>query len=205
MLRVGINDHIDLLRDQVESKLKKSLAQLAQFRDELREVEDRDQDLYGQITEKAQIQEAAQNRMKALKQEMAGLKKDKAPQELAELTARHKAEDATEKRAEQELNAIFEIQNTYAKQISDLKEKINDIEEINKKLVIKKRGLKEFSSKAESVPRVTVTKEITQDTLISGPNVSHTMREDRRRCRIEEKGVNDEGLRFFEMEISDLN
>ena len=205
VLKVGINEHIDLLTDRLDDRLKTSLDKLAGYRDRIREVEDKDQDLYGQITEKAQIQEAAQNRMKALKQEMADLKKAGKASQLADLAARYKAEEATEKTAEQELNTIFEIQNRYAKQISDLKEAINSIEETNKSLVIEKRGLKEFSDRAESVPRVTVTKSITQDTVISGPNVSHTMKEDRRRCKIEEKGGNEEGLRFFEMEISDLN
>lgn len=204
-LKVGVSEHIDLLTEQTDAKLKASVDRLAELRDKIREVEDQDQNLYGQITEKAQIQEAAQNRVKGLKKELTDLKKSKETAALTSLAAQYKAEDAVAKAAEQELNTIFEIQNRYAKQISDLKEMIVRIEETNKNLVIQKRGLKEFAEKTESVPRVTVIQSIAQDTVIAGPNVSYTMKEDRRRCRIEEKGSSEEGLRFFEMEISDLS
>jgi uncharacterized protein (DUF342 family)/CheY-like chemotaxis protein len=203
-LKVGVNEHLDLMTDELESRLKSSVDKLAGVRDKIREVEDKDQDLYSQITEKAQEQEAAQNRMKTLTREMADLKKNGDSQGISDLAARFKVEEATAKSAEKDLNSIFEIQNRFAKQISDYKEMADRIEETNKNMMLRKKGLKEFGEKAEAVPRVTVAKGIAQDTVISGPNVSHTMKEDRRQCRIEEKGVSEEGLRFFEMEISDL-
>lgn len=203
-LKVGVNEHLDLLTEQLESKLKASVEKLSGIREKLRQVEDQDQDLYGQITEKAQIQEAAQNRLKSLKQEMVAAKKAGDTQGLGDLAAQYKAQELAAKEAEQDLNGIFDIQNRFAKQISDYKEMIERIEETNKTLMLRKKGLQDLSRKTDAVPRVTAIKSIAQDTVIAGPNVSLTMKEDRRNCRIEEKGISEEGLRFFEMEISDL-
>ena len=57
-LKVGVNEHLDLLTDQLDAKLQASVEKLADIRNKIREVEDQDQGLYSQITEKAQIQEA---------------------------------------------------------------------------------------------------------------------------------------------------
>lgn len=203
-LKVGVNEHIDMLSDQLEAKLKASVDKLAGIREKIREVEDQDQALYGQITEKAQIQEAAQNRIKELKQKIAESKKTGNTQDLAELAAQYKAEEQKAKAAEKELNEIFDIQNRYAKEISDYKGLVEHLEETNKNLMFRKKGLKEFSDKTEPVPKVTVAKSVAQDTVIAGPNVRLTLKEDRRRCQIMEKGISEEGLRFFEMEITDL-
>jgi uncharacterized protein (DUF342 family)/DNA-binding response OmpR family regulator len=204
LLKVGINEHLDLLTDQVEAKLQASVEKLADIRDEIRGVEDQDQGLYGRITEKAQIQEAAQNRLKALKQKIADKKKQGAAKDLPDLAAQYKAQEQTAKTAEQELNQIFDTQNQFAKQISEFKRLVTRLEETNKNLVLRKKGLKEFSEKTPSIPRVTVAKRIAQDTGITGPNASITIKEDRSRCQIMEKNISEEGLNFFEMEISDL-
>jgi len=204
ILKVGVNEHLDQLTDQLETKLQASVEKLNGIRDKIREVEDQDQSLYGKITQKAQAQEAGQNRLKSLKQEIAAKKKTSAPRQLAELAAQYKAQEQAAKSAEQELNEIFDIQNRFAKQISDFKALVEHLEKTNKNLVLKKKGLKAFSEKTKTIPKVTVTKSIAQDTVIAGPNVRHTMKEDRKRCQIMETGVSEEGLRFFEMEITDL-
>ncbi len=204
ILKVGVNEHLDQLTEQLEAKLQASVEKLTDIRDKIRDVEDQDQSLYGQITEKAQAQEAAQNRLKKIKEEISDKKKagDKKP--LAELAAQYKAQEQAAKTAEQELNEIFDIQNRFAKQISDFKALVDHLEKTNKTLVLKKKGLKAFSEKTQALPKVTVAKSIAQDTVIAGPNVRYTMKEDRKRCQIMETGISEEGLRFFEMEITDL-
>ena len=108
------------------------------------------------------------------------------------------------KKAEQELNTIFRTQDSIANKIEQLKNQINRMEEKNKTIVLEKKALKEFSKKDKPLAVVTVAKAITQDTIIEGQHSSIVLREDVSRCKIQELALTEEGLQFYEMNISEL-
>ena len=173
-------------------------------KEKIKLIETQDQELYEQITQKAQIQEKAQNETKEILQTIPDLKKGNDVTGIQKASSQIKELSETAEIAEQELNKIFESQDQYAKQIDRQKEQINYIEERNKKYVLEKKALKEFDSKTTPLPRVLINGEIIQDTIIQGPNTSITIREDLSRSKIQEKSMLEDGQYYYEMDVSDL-
>ena len=202
--RVGVNDQIDHWKKELDSRLKASLGRLEELREKISAVEDQDQELYGQITEKAQEQEKMKGQLDMIKAELAELKRlnDKMGVEQALSDIRALSKELNH--MDNELNNIFEIQDTYAKTIENHKAAIEKIENRNKAIVLKKKGIREFARKTQAVPTIKVQRSITQETMIVGPNSTLTLKQDRGRCRIHEKAIEEDGRHSFIMEISEL-
>jgi len=193
-LKVGVDKHIKVLKKQINEALEASVSKSDLLKDEIKKFEDHDQALYQQISEKAHIQDRAQLEIKELKDSDTEGDKTKEIKKIVDKA----------KIAEQELNTIFGTQDNIAKKIEQLKDQNSILEEKNKNYVIEKKALKDFSKKASPQPVVTVAKTITQDTIIKGPHSSIIIKEDTSRCKIQELASGEEGVRFYEMNISDL-
>jgi uncharacterized protein len=204
VLKVGVDEHIEILTRKIQTRLDNSLARLKEVKEKIKLIETQDQELYEQITQKAQIQDKAQNEFKELGQTVLSLKKDNDVAGLQKASIQLKKLSKIAETAEQELNKIFETQDLYANQIYQLKEQTTHIENQNKRDVLEKKGLKEFADKTSPLPRILINKKITQDNAIFGPNTSITIREDLSRCQIQEKAMMEEGQYFYEMDITDL-
>ncbi len=204
VLKVGVDEHIKILTQTIQDRLEKSLARLQEVKEKIKLIEIQDQELYGQITQKAQIQEKAQNEMKEIGQIILDLKKEDDVAGLQKASIQLKKLSKTAETVEQELNKIFETQDLYAKQINQFKERINQIENQNKRDVLEKKGLKEFADKTPPLPRILINGKIIEDTSIYGPNSSITIREDLSRCRIQETAMAEDGQYFYEMNVTDL-
>lgn len=203
-LKVGVDDHLKAQTAEIDALLEASVARLRETREEIKRVEGKDQELYAGITEKAQVQEGAQDRLGTLKKKLAVLKKKGDEKGLAKALDRFKAVSAEAEHAEQELNSIFNTQDRYAREIERLKIKVDMAEETNKTLVLKKKGLRAFAEKKQPDPTITATGKVNPDTSVMGPNAALTLREARSRCKISERIINEDGLQLFEMEVSDL-
>lgn len=204
VLKVGVDEHIKILTQTIQDRLEKSVARLQEVKEKIKLIETQDQELYGLITQKAQVQEKAQNEMKEIGQTVLDLKKDNDAAGLQKASIQLKKLSKTAETVEQELNKIFETQDLYAKQINQLKEQMSHIENQNKRDVLEKKGLKEFADKTPPLPRILINGKIIGDTTIYGPNASLTIREDLSRCRIQETAMAEDGQYFFEMNITDL-
>ncbi len=204
VLKVGIDEHIKIATQKIENLLIKSLDLLQALKTKIKLIETQDQGLYETITQKAQIQEIAQNESKAIRQTIPNLKKANDRTGLQNASSQIKKLSETTEQAEQELNQIFETQDLYAKQINQLKEQVRFIEERNKKYVLEKKGLKELSAKTPPLPQVIIKGKIIQDTKIQGPNASIVTRDDLSRCQIQETSIQENGLVFHEMNVTDL-
>ncbi len=202
--RVGVDDHIDHWKKELEAKLEASLEKLEELKEKIEVVESQDQELYGQITQKAQEQENIKSQIKTINGELEEFKRlndkmgvDQALEDIKLLTA-------SLKKMDRELDRVFNVQDRYAKTIETYKKAVEKIENRNKNIVLKKKGLRDFANKTKGVPSVNVQRNIIQDTVVQGPNSSITLKEDRGRCKIAEKAVHEEGLHYYEMEISEL-
>lgn len=204
LLKIGVDEHIQKQLQKIDARLEKALILLQEIREKIQSIETQDQGLYEQITQRAQIQEKAQNETKEITQAIPFLKKDNDVAGLQKATLQIKKLSETAETAEQELNKIFGTQDLYAKQIEQLKEQLNHIERQNKTYVLEKKGLKEFADKNPPLPRLLINGKITQDTIIQGPNSSMTLREDLSRSQIQEKSMMEDGQYFYKMNVSDL-
>ncbi|RLB93959.1 MAG: hypothetical protein DRH26_02495 [Deltaproteobacteria bacterium] len=204
LLKIGVGEHIQKLIQKIDGQLEKSLVRLQELRKKIKLIETQDQGLYEQITQKAKIQEKAQNETREIGQAILFLKKDNDAAGLRKATLQIKKLSKTATAAEQKLNKIFETQDLYARRTEQLKEQINHIERQNKAYVLEKKGLNEFADITPSLPRLLINGTITQDTTIQGPNSSITLREDLSRSQIQETSIMEEGQYFYEMNVTDL-
>lgn len=203
--KVGIDEHIQLLRKKIDEKLEDSVNKSKLIKDEIKKLEDEDQALYQQISEKAQIQDRAQLDIKEMLKELKTLtdSNDIAQAQLIKDEIKRIKQTATT--AEKELNTIFEMQDKIASDIQSLKDRLSYLENVNKNHVQEKKVLKDFERKEEPQPMVSVSKIIIQGNKIKGPHSSIVLNEDKKRCKIQEIGHEEAGISLFEMNITDLN
>ncbi len=203
-LKVGIDEHIALLKQEVVETLEACVLKSNQLKDEIKKLEDQDKELYQLIAEKAQIQDRAQLDIKEMTKDLKALEElnDQAQIQLVSdeiKTIRHTAQTA-----EKELSTIFENQDKIAADIQMFKNQLKTLEGKNKTLVREKKALKIFEQKQNPLPVVTVSKTIVQNTIIKGPHSSIILFEDRSKCKIQELGSNESGMDLFEMTFSEL-
>ncbi|MFH2092802.1 MAG: flagellar assembly protein A [Pseudomonadota bacterium] len=203
-LKVGIDEHVAILKEQIEKVLESSVAKSNLIKDEIKKLESEDQALYKIISEKAQIQDQAQNEIKEMAAELKILKNANDTAQIPLVLDEIKKIEQIAKTAEKELGAIFETQDQIAKNIQKLKNQLAALEEQNKARVQEKKALKTFSEKEKPIPVVTIAKTIIQDNIIKGPHSSMTLSEDRSRCKIQELKSQESGINLFEMTLCDL-
>lgn len=191
-LEIGIDRHILTITKEIDEKLEKSVALTNELKEQTDTLEKEDKKLYQLVTEKAQVQDRAQLEIK----ELTG-------KEGLENSSRIRALENKAKQAEQELNHIFEKQDQIASEIEAVKDRIRLSEEKNKKLVQKKRALKEFSAKEHPRVVLTVARKICQDESIKSPNASLFIKEDASRCKIMELATELNGMMTYELVITD--
>ncbi|MCP4671148.1 MAG: DUF342 domain-containing protein, partial [Desulfobacula sp.] len=173
-LNIGVDKHMDTLTDKIQESLTASVNKADLLRDNIKTLEDEDQELYKQVSEKAHIQDRAQLEIKELKN--SGMAQ--SSMEILKLEKQAKL-------AELELNKIFEAQDKIAQDIDHLKEQVNLLEEKNKTFMLEKKALQEFSKKERPKPIVTIAQSIAQDTIIKGPYSSMILKNDASRCKIQ--------------------
>ncbi len=203
-IRIGIDEHIDIQKKQNAKTLKASVDKANLLKNEIQKLNAEDQELYQQITEKAQTQDLAQNEIKKLKTLVTELEKSKDSAKLQQALVKMKNLNKKAANAEQELQKIFKAQDTIAKKIEKIEDQINTLEEQNKAMVIGAKALTEFSDKTEAKPLITIAKDIVQGSSIIGPNSSIVLKEDASRCKIQEIIPPDQDVETYEMDISSL-
>jgi hypothetical protein len=203
-LKAGGEDHVKTRNKQIDHALEASAAESSELRSSIKVLEDQDHAIYPQISENARIQRQTKMEITVLKTSLPEQETSKDIAKHQEISLKIKKWVKTASAAEKELNSIFEAQAKIAMKLQELKDHITRLEEKNNALVIEKNALKVFSKTAPPLSVITVAKTITQDSMISGPNASIVLKEERRRCKIQEIVTQENGIPFFEMTISDL-
>lgn len=203
-LKIGVDEHVETMKLKLDETLDASVNKAGTLKDDIKKLEDEDQALYEQISEKAHIQDRAQLEIKEIKQSLPEFEKEKNGKNLARAMDQIKDLAAKARSAEQALNAIFEDQDHIARRIEQIKKEVDVIEKKNKKLVLEKRALDNFAKKYRPRALVTVNKTITQDTVIKGPRSSIVVQENRSRVKIQELEIQEQSVSYFQMVFSDL-
>ncbi len=203
-LKVGIDEHVAILKEQVVEALEASVLKSNLLKDEIKALEDEDKALYQLISEKAQIQDRAQLDIKEMTKDLKALEKLNDPAQIQLVSDEIKSIRQTADTAEKELSSIFGKQDKIAADIQEFKNQLKTLEEKNKTLVREKKALKVFEQQQKPLPVVTVLKTIVQDTVIKGPHSSVVLFEDRSKCKIQELGSNESGMDLFEMTFCEL-
>ena len=203
-LKIGVDNHIETLKKQINEAMEGSLKKTGVLKSEIRKLEDQDQALYREISEKAHIQDRTQLEIKELKKALPDLQKSNDIIKLQEATHEVRKLLDRAKAAEKALNVIFDTQDKLANQIEQLKTEMGRTEEQNKAHMMEQQALASFSKKELPVPVLTVTGIITTDNHVKGPHTSIMLKENRSRCRIQEITTNENGMNYHEMIISDL-
>ncbi len=204
-LKVGIDEHVQMLEDEINKALERSVSKSNQINEDIVKLEDEDHEFYRKISDKAQIQERAQQDLSEMKTDLEMLQRsgDNVQSDLIqeEIDRLQQAVDD----AEEELNIIFETQSEIEDRIQKLKKQLILFEERNKALVHEKRALNAFAKKENPVAVVSVSKTITQGTTVTGPNTSIRLKEDRTRCQITETRSEKDVLGLWEMVFTEIN
>jgi uncharacterized protein (DUF342 family)/DNA-binding response OmpR family regulator len=208
-LRVGIDDHIEMIKKHNNAALEDSLKKIADLKNKIKDLNEKDKKLHQAISENAYIQDRSQLEIKQCKKQLSDLKlsdleisDNKAS--LQKLSAEIKELKKKTAKAESEIDRLFEVQDNLGLDIAKLTKQINFQEEKNITYMNKKKSLVEHSGRNKPDPKVCVSKTIIQRTKIVGPNSSIILTKDRSRCIIQEVKKQEGIMQFFEMEINDL-
>ncbi|MFH2060379.1 MAG: flagellar assembly protein A [Pseudomonadota bacterium] len=203
-LKVGIDEHVNILKEQIKAALESSVTKSKLLQDEIKKLEDEDQALYKDISEKAQIQDQAQLAIKEMLKELKILKDANDTAQTPLVIDEIKKFKETAEKAEKDLSTIFETQDRIAGNIEKLRHQLTVLEEKNKTHVQEKKAIKAFAQKENPIPVVTIAKTIIQDNVIIGPHSSITLSEDKSRCKIQELGSQETGINLYEMTVCDI-
>ena len=203
-LKVGIDEHVDILKEQIKTALESSVTKSKLLQDEIKKLEYEDQALYKDISEKAQIQDQAQLAIKEMLKDLKILKDANDTAQTPLVIDEIKKFKETAKKAEKDLSMIFETQDRIANDIQDLKNQLSALEEKNKTHVQEKKALKAFAQKEKPISIVIVAKTIIQDNIIRGPHSSITLLDNKSKCKIQELSSQETGINLYEMTVCDL-
>ena len=204
-LKVGIDEHVQMLEDEINKALERSVSKSNQINEDIIKLEDDDHEFYRKISDKAQIQERAQQDLSEMKTDLEMVRKsgDDVQSKLIQKEVDRLQQTVDD--AEEELNIIFETQSEIENRIQKLKKQLTLFEEKNKAFVHEKRALNAFAKKENPVAVVSVSKTITQGTTVTGPNTSIRLKEDRTRCQITETRPEKDVLGLWEMVFTEIN
>ncbi len=193
-IKIGIDEYIRRLKKEVSEALEKNREETAELQKEIERLEKEDQEYYDRVTKYAHIQDRAQLGIKDLKGKRAGAEKSGASAEIRKIDAGIRELEARANDAEKQINGFFKIQDGIAEKTARARKRIEEIEEQDKALVERRKGLSEISEKQEPLARMVVNKKVLSGTRIEGPNSSLTVKENTSRCRIEEVPKGEEGV-----------
>lgn len=202
-LKVGVDVHAQILLKEIDRNIEASVSELSDLRENIKKLEQKDQALYEQISQHGQHQDIAQSRLAKAKAELSKLGQgDPLARSALTRQIRDLAEEAAA--AEAALDKVFETQDRYASKSDEWRDRIEYLEQENKKKVLEKKAIREYSDRKEARARVIVRGRITQGTEVQGPNQNLTMLEGRSRCQVVEQLINEDGLVFHDMKITDI-
>ena len=206
-IKVGLNEHIEGLKEQAEEKIKKNIESIAKTKKEISECETEDRELYIKISKFAFIQDRAEIKLREIEKKLKALKASKNITALNKITDTVNKLHRNIKQAENKLNMAFTRQDILSEEISEKENKIQDYKTDNKELIQYKKNLKERSERDEAIAEVKVNRKIMSGTIIVGPNSTLTIKGTTSRCRIMELEVKEEEkgpVMYHKMDISSL-
>lgn len=205
-LKVGTDDHNQDQISAIDEQLKNHHDAVELLKETVEGLESEDQALNAEIAKYAHVQDRSQLEIRDIEKLMPALKESGNLISLKKMS--NTVSDLRKRvtKAEQDINRAFARQDAIEKEIKEKKDQIKAIEEINKHLVIEKRGLIEFSSKHAAQPIVKATKKIMPGTVIEGPHSKLKVKDELSRCKIQEisRGEEGSGNFYYEMEIMNL-
>ncbi len=205
-LTVGVDDHVNLQVDKVDTQVRIHKKAIDELYEEIAVLEKEDQGLHAVISKHAYVQDRSQLELKDIEKKMASLQAsgNMAALQKVRNTVKQIKKDA--KIAEQEINKGFDRQDEIEREISQKKGRINEFEEMNKDLLLRKKSLLEFSGKKAPLPEVKVNSKVESGTKIFAGNSSLTVRSSASHCRIREYARSEHesgGIQFYEMKIGE--
>ncbi|ACN16818.1 conserved hypothetical protein [Desulforapulum autotrophicum HRM2] len=204
-IRVGVDDHIQMLLAEVNKTMDKNLDQVEQLKQEIVGFEVEDQGLNVKISDAAHIQDRAQVELGKIEGQMAAIKDSKDFQAFDRLSNMVKKLHVAARRAEEGLDRAFHLQDVLVEKIRKKKHQIALIEDQNRSLIDEKKAMTAFLEKAEALPRVIVAQKARPETFIEGPNTQIRLKNIISKSRIVEvRRDGDDGVLFFEMVVSNL-
>ncbi len=206
-LIVGVDEHTNRLVAVVDGKMRIHFEAAALLKKEISILEQEDNNLHGEISQHAHVQDRSQLELRKIESKIGDLKAAgnmAAYQKVKKVASQLKLDAA---RAEEKINSQFERQDAIALEISQKQDRIKQFEELNLNLADEKKRILEFTARKKPLAQVKVGKKIRSGTRVFGPNASLTLYNPDARCRITEVKKNSEeasGINFYEMKIQSI-
>jgi Tfp pilus assembly protein PilN len=200
-LTVGVDAFVNSLLEQIKSKQDQNIQVIGKLKNEITELEKKDQDLHAAISEYAYTQDRSQLELKDVTLKMAEFKKSGDIQAFHEASQAVHVLEAKIRQAEEAINKGFEDQEDIAAEISQKMSQIQIIEKKNERLDSEKQSLNEMASRKEPIPRVKVARKVIPGTRIEGPHSFIVIHDTTSRCEIAELKQQGDNLEFHEMKI----
>lgn len=206
-LTVGVDEYLNSLVAEIDSKLKKNQKLMEHMKMEIEELEKEAQDLHGIITGYAHVQDSCERELRGIDDKLANLQA--SGNMVAYQKVKQSIEEMNEKAAlaEDAINKGFERQDKIDVEITKLTGSMKSMEDANQALVYEKKSLKEFHCKEAPISEVKVSKKLMARTQIIASNCSTVIKESLAKCKIIEvqnKGNAMGGLYSYEMKIVPL-
>jgi uncharacterized protein (DUF342 family)/DNA-binding response OmpR family regulator len=196
ILTVGVDEQINLLVNEIDSKIHMNKTAIQKFETEILQLEEEDRTLHGIISKYAYVQDRAQLEMKVIKEKMNALKtsgRTTADEEL--LTAVRKIKNDMDT-AGKEINKGFDRQDAIVREIAEKQALMKKCETHNLELSDEKKRLLVFSLRKTALPELKVAKKIEPGTRVMAAHSSLILHQPYSRCSIREVAETTDGRTF---------
>lgn len=188
-LKVGFDEKIKKEIDEIKEAIPLKREEQKEYRQRLKELEDKPAKIEKEIADMAQLQDRAVVKKRNLLEEIEQLKSTGKSAQLLAVEAELKALESKIKKEEQKLERLFDKQDQITDEVSGLNQKIEDsktqIQELREKIV----EIMEWSSARKGTPKVRVQDVIFADTRINGIYSSLVLNQNQKSVLIKEDVV----------------
>lgn len=193
ILTVGVDEQINLLVNEIDSKIHMNKTAIQTFETEISQLEEEDRSLHGIISKYAHVQDRAQLEMKHIKEKTDALKtsgRTTPDDELLKAARKTKNDMDT---AGKEINKGFDRQDAIVREIAEKQALMKKCETHNLELSDEKKRLLVFSLRKTALPELKVAKKIEPGTRVISANSSMTLHQPYSRCSIREPAETTDG------------
>ncbi|SLM28007.1 hypothetical protein MTBBW1_1220007 [Desulfamplus magnetovallimortis] len=204
-LEVGTEGLMEMIIAELDERIEGNNLGIKKLKNDIEAIEAEEKMLHEKISNAAYVQDRAQIELRDIQKKLPEMQESNDIQAVRESIEMVKELQERAMEAEEIINDAFARQDNIMEIIQLRQREIEKIETLNKAIVLKKRGIREFSLRTEPKSYVTVKKSITAGTQVAGMKSKIVVSDDRSRCRIHEVRTDEGAFQpVYEMIISDL-
>ena len=190
-LKAGSDDHLAKEIGGINNAIERQKSAMKECKDAIANLTKEEEQTHKLIAENAHIQDRSQIEQRAVRNEIKTVKESGDTKAVSQLEAKIRELEQNARKAENEINALFERQDKILEMVELHKERLPDFEKRLWELTSERKNILEYAKKEKGIAIIKATGTIYAGTTITGVHSSRVVSENVRKAQIKEVRVTD--------------